>query len=390
MRTQVAIIGAGPAGLTLGRLLRAAGVDSIILEAREREYVEQRVRAGLLEPGTVDVLEACEMDERLRREGMLQEGFELRFDGTSHRVPVAELTGRCMTVYGQSEVVKDLIAARLEDGDPLLFGVSDVVLHEVTGSQPHVTYSHDGREHRVDCDIIAGCDGFHGVARAAIPAGALRVYEHVYPFGWLGVLIQAPPPSDGLVYARHPDGFALIALRTPEISRLYVQCTPDEDVAAYPDDRVWATLRKRLATGDGFSLDESPVLEKGITQMRSFLVEPMQHGRLFLAGDAAHIVPPTGAKGLNLAVSDVKVLAEALGALFRDGDEARLREYSATCLRRVWRTQRFSWLFTSLLHRFPGHDEFERRVQLTRLEQIVHAPAAARAFAESYIGASPG
>ena len=390
VRTQVAIVGAGPAGLVLGRLLKAHGVESVILEARDRAYVEQRVRAGLLEPGTVDVLAECGVDERLRREGMPQDGFDLRFGGRSHHVPVGELSGgRRMVVYGQSEVVKDLIAARLDDGDPLLFEAEALAVDDVEGPRPVVTYRHKGREERLECDVVAGCDGFHGICRRTVPPEALRIYEHVYPFSWLGILARVPPSSDELVYTRHEDGFALLTLRTPEISRLYVQCVPDADLAEWPDERIWAALHERLATGDGFRLIEGPVLEKGVTQMRSVVAEPMQHGRLFLAGDAAHIVPPTGAKGLNLAVADVRVLGAALGAFFRRDDESALRSYSETCLRRVWRTQRFSWLMTSLLHRFPHHDDFERRLQLARLQHIVDSPRMASALVESYLGAYP-
>jgi p-hydroxybenzoate 3-monooxygenase len=389
MRTQVAIIGAGPAGLVLGRLLSAAGVTSVILEARERGYVEQRVRAGLLEPGTVDVFAECGVDERLRREGMPQDSFDLRFDDSSHRVNVAELTGRGMTVYGQSEVVKDLISARLDEGAPLMFE-AQVRLHDVDSAAPWVSYRQGGEERRLDCDIVAGCDGFHGVSRTAIPRDKLRVVEHVYPFSWLGILAQVPPSSNELVYTRHEDGLALLTLRTPELSRLYVQCASDERLDEWQDDRVWATLRERLATDAGFQLQEGPVLEKGFTHLRSFVAEPMQHGRLFLAGDAAHIVPPAGAKGLNLAVADVKVLGAALAAFFANGDESGLNAYSATCLRRVWQTQRFSWFMTSLLHRFPGADEFERRLQLAQLEQIVNSPDTQMSFVNSYIGVYPG
>jgi len=386
MRTQVAIIGAGPAGLALGRLLCAHGIASVILEARDRTYVEQRVRAGVLEPGTVDLMAQCGVDERLRREGMVQPGFDLRFAGRSHHVPVAELTGREMTVYGQGELVKDLIQARLDDGDPLHFETHDVALHDVVAERPHVTYRHEGKQRRLDCDFVAGCDGFHGVSRASIPVDRLRVFERVYPFAWLGILAAVAPSSHELVYTRHEHGFALLTLRSPSISRLYVQCEPSANIAEWPDERVWAELRTRLATEDGFDLREGPVLEKGVTQLRSFVAEPMQYGRLFLAGDAAHIVPPTGAKGLNMALADVKVLGAALGAFYGNGNESGLSTYSEACLRRVWRMQHFSWLMTSLLHRFPGDDAFQRRLQTSQLETIVRSRVAAKSLAENYIG----
>jgi p-hydroxybenzoate 3-monooxygenase len=390
MRTQVAIIGAGPAGLVLGRLLSAAGVESVILEARDRTYVEQRVRAGLLEPGTVDVLAQCGVGGRLHREGMPQDRFDLRFSGRSHRVEVAELTGRRMTVYGQSEVVKDLIAARLDEGAPLLFEAEDVRLHDVDNASPHVTFRHDGGEQRLDCDFVAGCDGFHGVSRSAIAPDRLRVVEHLYPFSWLGILAQIAPPANELVYTRHDDGLALLTLRTPERTRLYIQCAADDQLENWPEERIWQTLRQRLATDDGFELRDGPVLEKGFTHLRSFVAEPMQYGRLFLAGDAAHIVPPAGAKGLNLAIADVKALGAALTSFFASGDETLLGSYSATCLRRVWQTQRFSWFMTSLLHRFPGADEFERRLQVAQLEQIVTSPETQMSFVNSYLGVYPG
>lgn len=387
--TQVAIIGAGPAGLALGRLLKGRGIESTILESRARGYVEQRVRAGVLEPGTVELLAGCGLDARLRREGMLQRGIDLRFNRASHHVPVAELTGRPMTVYGQSEIVKDLIRARVEDGDPLHFEVEHVQLHDIASSRPWVTYRHGGSRHRLDCELIAGCDGFHGVTRQHIPADIRRMYEHRYPFSWVGILADVPSSSDELVYTRHERGFALLTLRTPEISRLYVQCQPEDDLADWPDERVWEELHVRLETDSGFELREGPVLEKGITQLRSYVIEPMQFGRLFIAGDAAHIVPPTGAKGLNMALADVRELDEAIGAFLLDGEASKLEQYSARCLRRIWRTQQFSWLMTSLLHRFPDADAFQHQLQTAELEHIVASRGAARSFAERYIGAEP-
>lgn len=389
MRTQVVIVGAGPSGLVLARLLGAEGIETVILEARDRAYVEQRVRAGVLEPGTVDLLRECGMDDRLRREGLPQAGFDLRFDGRSHHIPVAELSGRRMTIYGQNELVKDLIAAWLDDGDPLLFEAQVVQLHDIDSNRPWVTYRHEGADQRLDCDVIAGCDGFHGVSRPSIPPDVLRVFERVYPFAWLGILAGVSPSSDELVYTRHERGFALLTLRSPELSRLYVQCEPTEDVAAWSDDRVWTELRTRLATDNGFELREGPVLEKGITHLRSFVADPMQYGRLFLAGDAAHIVPPTGAKGLNMALADVRVLGAALVAFFTKRDEDGLRTYTETCLRRVWRMQQFSWSMTSLLHRFPGDDAFQRHLQTSQLNSIVASRATAMSLAETYVGLNP-
>jgi p-hydroxybenzoate 3-monooxygenase len=384
-RTQVAIVGAGPAGLILAALLHEAGVDAVVLEARTREYVEARVRAGVLEQGTVDLLARAGADARLRREGIVHGGIYLQFDGERHHVPMSELTGgRSIVVYGQTEVVKDLISLRLEQGLPLLFEVADVEVHDFEGDAPFVTFEHDGAAQRLDCDVIAGCDGFHGVCRPAIDR-VLSTFEREYPFGWLGILAEAPPSTDELVYAHSPRGFALLSLRSPTRSRLYVQVAHDEDVSAWPDERVWEELRLRTAV-DGFELHEGPVLEKGVTGMRSFVAEPMQHGRLFLAGDAAHIVPPTGAKGLNLAAHDVRVLADALIDFFASGCRGRLDSYSADCLRRVWRAERFSYWMTSMLHRPPDGDPFAERLQLAELRYVTTSRAAATSLAENYVG----
>jgi p-hydroxybenzoate 3-monooxygenase len=386
METQVAIVGAGPAGLLLGRLLGRLGIDSVVLEARERAYVEQRVRAGVLEQGTVDVLRAAGVADRLEREGLVHEGIELRFGGHGHRLDLKALTGgSTITVYGQQEVVKDLIAARVDAGAPLLFAVGDVSLHDVETDRPAVHFRHAGEAVELRCDVIAGCDGFHGVCREAIPPGVLSVFEREYPFAWLGILAQARPSSDELIYASHDRGFALHSMRTPEITRLYLQCDPDEDLGAWSDDRIWEELQARLDGDDGFRLATGPILEKGVTPMRSFVVEPMQHGRLFLAGDAAHIVPPTGAKGMNLAIADVTVLAEALEAFYA-GDEAGLAGYSERCLRRVWRAEHFSWFMTSMLHRPPGQDPFEARLQRAQLRYVTQSRAAAAMLAENYVG----
>jgi p-hydroxybenzoate 3-monooxygenase len=387
MQTQVTIVGAGPAGLLLAHLLRLQGIDSVVLEARSREYVEARVRAGVLEQGTVDLLSEAGVGDRLHREGLVHHGLELRFDGRGHRIDLSELTGgRAITVYGQQEVVKDLIAARLDAGGELLFEVDDVTLHDLEGESPMVRFRHEGSEHELRCAVVAGCDGFHGVCREAIPAGTLSVFEREYPFAWLGILAEVAPSSEELIYCYHERGFALHSMRSPRLTRLYLQCAPDDDVAEWPDERIWDELRTRLATDDPWTLGEGPIVEKGITPMRSFVVEPLRHGRLFLAGDAAHIVPPTGAKGLNLAVADVRVLSEALGAWFADGDPAGLEAYSDTCLRRVWRVQHFSWWMTSMLHRFPGDDPFDGRLQRSQLRYVCSSLAAATTLAENYVG----
>ena len=385
MRTQVGIVGAGPAGLMLAQLLQLQGIDAVVLEARSREHVEQRIRAGVLEQGTVDLLDAAGVGERLRREGIVHHGIHLQFDGERHYVPLSDLTGgRSIVVYGQTEVVKDLIAARLAAQLPLLFETSNVVPHDFDGDSPSVTYEHDGARHHLDCDVIAGCDGFHGVCRPAI-AKVLRTFEREYPFGWLGILADVAPSSEELVYAHNPRGFALLSLRSPTRSRLYIQCRPDEDVGEWPDELIWEELRARTALA-GWTLAEGLILEKGITGMRSFVAEPMQHGRLYLAGDAAHIVPPTGAKGLNLAAHDVRVLADALVEWYGTGSSAGLEGYSAACLRRVWRAEHFSFWMTSMLHKAPGGDAFDEKLQLSQLRYVTTSQAAATSLAENYVG----
>jgi p-hydroxybenzoate 3-monooxygenase len=384
MRTQVGIVGAGPAGLVLAHRLRRAGIDCVVLEDRAREYVEQRVRAGVLEQGTVDTLIDLGVGERLQREGLVHHGLELRFGGAGHRIALSELTGgRAITLYGQQKVVEDLIAGWLAAGGDLRFEVDDV---RVDPERARVEFTHDGARHALDCDVIAGCDGFHGVCRPSIPDGVLRAYERVYPFAWLGILAEVAPSSEELVYCHSERGFALHSMRSPEISRLYLQVAPDEDIERWPDERIWEELRTRFATRDGWTLNDGPVIEKGITPMRSFVVEPMQHERLYLAGDAAHIVPATGAKGLNLAVADVGVLAAALERWYRDGDATGLETYSQTCLRRVWRVQHFSWWMTSMLHRLSGDDPFEPRLQHAQLEYVCRSRAAATSLAENYVG----
>jgi p-hydroxybenzoate 3-monooxygenase len=385
LRTQVAIVGAGPAGLTLAQLLFRAGIESVVLEDRSRDYVEARIRAGVLEQGTVELLDRAGVGERLRREGIVHHGIHLQFDSERHYVPLSELAGgRSIVVYGQTEVVKDLIAVRLEAGLPLLFETANVAVHDFDGDAPYVTYEHGGDEHRLDCDVIAGCDGFHGVCRPAI-AKVLRTFEREYPFGWLGILADVPPSSDELVYAHHGRGFALLSLRSPTRSRLYIQCRPDEDIGEWPDERIWQELQARTAL-DGWTLEEGPILEKGITGMRSFVAEPMQHERLYLAGDAAHIVPPTGAKGLNLAEHDVRVLADALVEWYGSGSRAGLDGYSAACLRRVWRAEHFSSWMTLMLHKAPSADEFDEKLQLSQLRYVTTSRAAATSLAENYVG----
>jgi p-hydroxybenzoate 3-monooxygenase len=346
-----------------------------------------RVRAGVLEQGVVDVFRAAGLSGRLEAEGLVHHGIELRFQGKGHRIAMSELTdGRTITIYGQNRVVEDLVAARRSAGGPLLYEVSDVSLHDLAGERPTIRYVHEGREETLECDFVAGCDGFHGVSRASIPAGVLTEYERVYPFGWLGILAQVAPSTEELVYAYHERGFALHSLRSAEVSRLYIQVPAGEEVEAWPDDRIWSELHTRLARDDGWTLREGPVLEKGIAALRSFVTEPMRFGRLFLAGDAAHIVPPTGAKGLNLAVADVTVLARALEDFYATGSDAGLDAYSDTCLRRVWQGERFSWQMTSMLHRFPEEGPFGARLQLAQLEQVVSSRAAATALSESYVG----
>jgi p-hydroxybenzoate 3-monooxygenase len=387
MRTQVGIVGAGPAGLLLSHLLHLEGIESIVLEDRSRAHVEGRIRAGVLEQGTVDLLIETGVGERMRREGLVHHGIELRFNGQGHRIDFADLVdGRAVTVYAQHEVVKDLIAARFAAGGDILFEAKDVSVHDVHGPRPTIRFRREDEAQELICDVIAGCDGFHGICRPSIPDGVLSVFERVYPFAWLGILARTPPVSEELIYAHHERGFALFSMRTPQVSRLYIQCAPDEDIANWPDARIWAELQARLAGGGERHLAEGPVLQKGITGMRSFVVEPMQFGRLFLAGDAAHIVPPTGAKGMNLAVTDVRVLARALAEFYRSGRTDLLERYSEVCLRRVWKAQRFSWWMTSLLHRFDDASPFDRRRQLAELVYVTGSRAATVSLAENYVG----
>ncbi|HJQ44705.1 MAG TPA: 4-hydroxybenzoate 3-monooxygenase [Amycolatopsis sp.] len=385
-RTQVGIIGAGPAGLLLSYLLHAEGIAAVVLEARSRSYVEQRVRAGVCEQPTVELLREIGVAGRLDAEGLPHHGLLLRFDRRDHRIALSALTGRTITVYGQQEIVKDLIAAHEANGYPVEFEVSDVALHDLDTERPRVTYRSAGTEHTLECDAIAGCDGFHGVSRPAIAAGSVRFFDRDYPFAWLGVLARTPPSHKELIYTHHERGFALHSMRSPEITRLYLQVPHDERIDGWSDDRIWSELTRRLETRGEFSLREGPILDKGITPMRSFVTEPMQYGRLFLAGDAAHIVPPTGAKGMNLAVADVRVLSRALVDLVRHKRTELAESYSDTCLRRVWRAEHFSWFMTSMLHVDPSADAFARRLQLSQLRYTAFSRAAATSLAENYVG----
>jgi len=380
MRTQVGIVGAGPAGLTLALLLQRQGIEAVVLESRDRAYLEQRVRAGLLEQNTTDLLRELGLGERLDREGLPHHGIHLRWEGRTVDIDIHELTGREITIYGQQEVVKDLIAGWLDRGGQLRFEVSDVALHDLEAPQPRISF---GAE-ELQCDFIAGCDGFHGISRPSIPAGVLTEHEHVYPFAWLGILAHAEPATDELIYAWHERGFALYSMRSPTVSRLYLQVGPDERIEAWPDERIWAELQVRLRS-EGWEVNQGEIFDRGITPMRSFVCDPMRYGRLFLAGDAAHIVPPTGAKGLNLAVNDVRLLADALASYYRDGDSSGLDAYSAAALRRVWRAQDFSNYMTQLLHR-RGGGGFEAGLQRSRLEYLSRSRAAAQSLAENYAG----
>ena len=387
LRTQVGIVGAGPAGLLLGHLLHLHGIDSVIVENRSRDYVIDRVRAGVLEHGTVDLLIDIGVGERLQREGLRHNGLYISFRGGRHHIDLAGLTGgKAITVYGQNEVVKDLIDARMATMRPLYFEADDVSVGALESSSPVIRFRHDGSAHEIRCDFIAGCDGFHGVCRPSIPEAALTTYERVYPFGWLGILAEAAPSCDELVYTCHERGFALFSMRSPTITRLYLQVPPDEPIENWPDEAIWKEMITRMATRDGWKPGVGRILQKSVTPMRSFVAAPMRHGRLFLAGDAAHIVPPTGAKGLNLAASDVVVLARALHAFYKEGSNDRLDMYSDVCLRRVWKAQRFSWWMTTTLHRAPDESAFDHQRQLADLDYLTSSRAAMTSLAEQYVG----
>lgn len=385
-RTQVGIVGAGPAGLMLGHLLHLAGIDSIIVEDRPKAYVIERVRAGVLEQGSVDLLIESGVGDRLQREGLFHDGVFINIYGKRHRIDFAALTGRRITVYGQNEVVKDLIAARVATGRPVQFEVSGVSVHEMDSAQPKIRFVNSGGEPcEIRCDFIGGCDGFHGICRPSIESD-VRTYERVYPFGWLGILADAAPSSPELVYSRHDRGFALFSMRSNSVTRLYLQCSPDEDLGQWPDDRIWEELMVRLGSEDGWAPNAGPISQKGVTGMRSFVTEPMQSGRMFLAGDAAHIVPPTGAKGLNLAMADVWRLSRAIAHYYHSGSDRQLRSYSQDCLWRVWRAQHFSWWMTSLLHKSDTWNPFDDRRQRAELEYLTTSPAAMTSLAENYVG----
>ena len=387
MRTQVGIVGAGPAGLLLAHLLHLEGIDSVVIESRSRKEIEATIRAGVLEQGTVDLLKATGVGERMQREGFVHEGIYLRFAGRSHRIDFPSLTGgRSIMVYAQHEVIKDLVAARLAAGGTLLFEVKDAAVYDLDSREPKVRFHHDGRLVELACDFIAGCDGFHGVTRPSIPSRLRSEFTRVYPFGWFGILVEAPPSTDELIYAMHERGFALVSTRSPQIQRLYLQCDPNDEVKNWPDGRIWEELHARLETVEGWKLAEGRIFQKGVIAMRSLVIEPMRYGRLFLAGDAAHIVPPTGAKGLNLAAADVRVLSKALAAFYARGDEQALKDYSATALRRVWRAEHFSWWMTSMLHRFHDETPFHQRLQLAELDYVVTSRAKAQTLAENYVG----
>ena len=386
-RTQVGIVGAGPAGLLLSHLLHLEGIDSVVIESRSREEIEATIRAGVLEQGTVDLLAASGVGDRMQREGFVHNGIYLRFAGRSHRIDFPSLTGgRSIMVYAQHEVIKDLVAARLAAGGTILFEVKDAAVYDLDSAEPKIRFHHAGALEELCCDFVAGCDGFHGVTRPSIPSRMRREFSRIYPFGWFGILVEAPPSTDELIYAMHERGFALVSTRSPQIQRLYLQCDPNDEVKNWPDARIWEELHARLATAEDWTLAEGRIFQKGIIAMRSFVVEPMNYGRLFLAGDAAHIVPPTGAKGLNLAAADVHVLARALAAYFKSGDETALQTYSQTALRRVWRAEHFSWWMTSMLHRFHDESAFHHRLQLAELDYVVSSRAKAQTLAENYVG----
>ena len=384
MRTQVGIIGAGPAGLALARMLHLQGISSVIIENRSRDYIENRIRAGLIEHWAADMLTDIGVGERMKREGLVHWGTNIAINGDIHHIDFKTLLNKRITIYGQQEVVKDLVERRIADGGPLLFEVDGVSVHDLTTDRPKIQFAHEGQAIELECDFIAGCDGYHGITRPSFPDGILNVYERDYPFGWLGILAESPPPDHDLIYSYNDDGFALYTMRSPTLARLYLQCDHDEHVDAWPDARIWENLHKRL--GGARKLQEGKILQKGVTAMRSFVVEPMQYGRLFLAGDSAHIVPPTGAKGMNLAFADVVVLSRALDGFYKKQRTDLLEGYSKACLKRVWTAQRFSWWMTQIMHRFPDETPFDRRRQISDLRYITGSEAAMTSLAEQYVG----
>ena len=387
MRTQVGIIGAGPAGLLLSHLLHLQGIDSVVLESRSRDQIESTIRAGVLEQGTMDLLTETGVGERMKAEGALHHGFELAFEGKRRRIDLTDLTGKAITVYAQHEVIKDLVAARVAAQGALHFGVSDVSLHDIDGTTPTIRFRHEGEAHELQCDFIIGCDGSQGISRNSIPEALRRDYQRVYPFGWFGILAEAPPSSDELIYARHERGFALVSTRSPNVQRMYFQCDPKDNVDNWSDDRIWAELHARVDSDEGHKVVEGKIFQKNIVGMRSFVSTTMQHGRLFLAGDAAHIVPPTGAKGLNLAVSDVRILSDALRAFYKEDRSDKLESYSETALKRIWRAEHFSYWMTRMMHRLDDASPFEQQLQVAELEHVTTSRSAAISMAENYVGA---
>lgn len=386
VKTSVCIIGSGPAGLLLSQLLANAGIDTVVLDRKDRAYIESRVRAGVLEQGTVEALKEAGAADRLHREGLLHGGFELAFDGERHRIDLASLTGQTVTVYGQTKMTKDLFEKRTKEGQQFFYNVDDVVPTDLKAARPTVHFTHEGTKVVIECDYIAGCDGFHGVSRQAIPADVLKTFERVYPFGWLGIMVEKPPVADELIYANHERGFALASMRSKTRSRYYLQCDVNDDLSDWSDDRFWQELAQRLGPDAAANLQTGPSFEKSIAPLRSFVAEPMRYGNLFLAGDSAHIVPPTGAKGLNLAAADVRILHRALVAHYKNGNDAHIDRYSETVLRRVWKVERFSWQLSTLMHQFPENSEFEKRMQRAEFDYLRSSETASRAIAENYVG----
>ena len=387
LKTQVAIIGGGPAGLLLSQILHLAGIDSVIVERQSRDYVMARIRAGVLEQGLVDMLTAAGVGERAAAEGLPHHGVQLAFEGEMHRIDLSGLTGgKQVLVYGQTEVTRDLYAARDSMGGVILDEAADVTPYDIETDTPYLTFTRHGTDYRLDCQFVAACDGYHGVGRRTIPERVQRIFEKVYPFGWLGVLSRTPPVHEEIIYANHSRGFALCSLRNPQLSRYYIQVPVDTPLDAWPDDRFWEELKRRLPAEAAATLVTGPSIEKSIAPLRSFVAEPLSHGRLFLAGDAGHIVPPTGAKGLNLAASDVNYLSEALIGYYRNGDEAALTGYSERALNRIWKAERFSWWMTKLMHQFPEDSEFDRRIQRAEFDFLIGSPAYQAAMAENYVG----
>ena len=387
MRTQVGIIGAGPAGLLLSHLLHLQGIDSVVLESRSREQIESTIRAGVLEQGTMDLLTETGVGERMKAEGALHHGFELAFEGKRRRIDLTDLTGKSITVYAQHEVIKDLVAARVAAQGALHFEVSDVSLHGIESATPSIRYRHQGEARELNCDFIIGCDGSQGISRSTIPEELRHDYQRVYPFGWFGILVEAPPTSDELIYARHERGFALVSTRSHNVQRMYFQCDPKDTADNWSDDRIWAEMHARVDSDDGHKVVEGKIFQKNIVGMRSFVSTTMQHGRLFLAGDAAHIVPPTGAKGLNLAVSDVRILSEGLRAFYKEDRDDLLAQYSETALKRIWRAEHFSYWMTRMMHRLDDASAFEQQLQVAELEHVTTSRSAAISMAENYVGA---